>query len=75
MRPTQDPEIAYERRLAALEDRLARLERPTPTSIAFNGPRSDLPSGWGVRVRIGLLEDGTSYSVERFTAAGVKTIL
>jgi hypothetical protein len=44
-----------------------------PDSVALNGPRNDLPSLWGVRVRIGLLSDG-SYGVERYTINGIRQV-
>lgn len=44
-----------------------------PDSFALNGPRSDLAGGWGVRVRMGLLSDG-SYGVERYTSTGVRQV-
>lgn len=46
-------------------------ETVTPDSYCINGPRSDLPSGWGPRVRIGLLSD-SSYGIERYTSTGVR---
>lgn len=56
-----------------LERRVAALERATPDSFAIFGPRSDLAGGRGVRVRVGLLSDGT-YGVERFSSAGTRTV-
>lgn len=44
-----------------------------PDSTALNGPRSDLASGWGIRVRFGLLSDG-SYGIERYTASGTRQV-
>ena len=52
---------------------LERAERARPESTIFEGPRTDLSSGRGVRVRIGLLSDGT-YGVERFAADGTRTV-
>jgi hypothetical protein len=38
-------------------------------SVSYHGPRTDIGRGWGVRVRIGRLSDG-SYGVERWTTGG-----
>jgi hypothetical protein len=48
-----------------------RQESGTPERFAILGPRSDAASGFGVRVRIGLLGDG-SFGIERFSASGTR---
>lgn len=65
--------MSVSRELDELARRVAALERSAPDSFAVYGPRSDLAGGRGVRVRFGLLSDGT-YGVERFSAAGVRTV-
>lgn len=44
-----------------------------PDSTAWNGPRTDLSTGWGVRVRVGKLSDG-SFGIERYTSTGVRQV-
>jgi hypothetical protein len=53
VRPPADPSLAFEQRLAQLEDRLSRIERPTPEAIAF------ADTAGATRVRVGLQTDGT----------------
>lgn len=64
-----------EARLANLERRLSAIERSSPESISFYGPRNDWPGGWGIRVRIGLQSNGEDYGVERWAEDGTYTIL
>lgn len=61
------------RQLGRIEKKQARAEAGTPESYAILGPRSDLATGVGVRVRIGLLSDG-SYGIERYTSSGTRQV-
>lgn len=71
----RDPQERFLALLAALDRRLRALERAHPEATSYEGPRSDDPhangSNRGLRVRIGLLSDGT-YGIERWTEAGVR---
>lgn len=58
---------------AAPEETLARAAVTTPEFTIYPGPRSDLPGGWGPRVRTGLLSD-TTYGIERWSSTGVRTV-
>jgi hypothetical protein len=60
-----------EERIAKLERAVSALERHKSDFHTFSGPRTDLPSGWGLRLRIGKLSDG-SYAVERYTISGTR---
>lgn len=73
-----DPNEKWLQLLDDYERRLRALERTSPVSVTFRGPRTDagtpgVVDGKGPRVRIGLLSDG-SYGVERWTAAGVRQV-
>lgn len=67
------PDDGLLRLLDELQARLGALERRAPPYQTVDGPRTDLPSGRGPRVRTGLLTDG-SYGIERWTEAGVRQI-
>lgn len=70
--PSTLPEIRSEERLSALE-RQSRVPAVARETHVFYGQRTDLPAGWGPRVRIGLLSDG-SYGVERWTSSGTRQV-
>jgi hypothetical protein len=73
--PAKPPELALLDKIDDLEKRIRKLERRAPTSIVISGVRTDLPSGKGPRVQLGLLDDGIHYGYEMWSSAGAHTVV